>query len=252
MQYASGIAAVACGGEAAQKHPAVTPTLTELLCPRAPTHLRGVAQRGASALGSVYSRTLADSPSPRQETESQGFKKQRQGQEKEGEEPGHSSSFQSGCMKNLPVKAGVRPRAPRQLVREYTYVYAAVAPAEGKMTSLILPSANTEMMGLFLSHVSSTYAKYFVVMQVDQASWHVTKDLKIPENIRLIAQPAYSPELNPVEHVWEELREKQLANLALPSLDDVIDKVCEGLNQLEADQERLRSLTYFPHFRMVS
>jgi len=48
------------------------------------------------------------------------------------------------------------------------------------MTSLILPSANTEMMGLFLSHVSSTYAKYFVVMQVDQASWHVTKDLKIP------------------------------------------------------------------------
>jgi len=120
------------------------------------------------------------------------------------------------------------------------------------MTSLILPSANTEMMGLFLSHVSSTYAKYFVVMQVDQASWHATKDLKIPENIRLIAQPAYSPELNPVEHVWEELREKQLANLALPSLDDVIDKVCEGLNQLEADPERLRSLTSFPHFRMVS
>src|SRR5437868_14349264 len=120
------------------------------------------------------------------------------------------------------------------------------------MTSLILPASNAEMMGLFLSHVSSTYAKYFVVMQVDQAIWHVTKDLKIPENIQIIAQTAYSPELNPVEHVWEELREKQLANLALPSLDDVIDKVCEGLNQLEADQERLRSLTYFPHFRMVS
>ena len=89
-------------------------------------------------------------------------------------------------------------------------------------------------------------------MQVDQASWHVTKDLKIPENIRLIAQPAYSPELNPVEHVWEELREKQLANLALPSLDEVIDRVCDGLNLLEADTERLRSLTYFLHFRMVS
>ena len=80
----------------------------------------------------------------------------------------------------------------------------------------------------------------------------MAKDLKIPDDIRLIAQPAYSPELNSVEHVWEDLREKQLANLALPSLDDVIDKVCEGLNQLEADPERLRSLTYFPHFRMVS
>ena len=70
--------------------------------------------------------------------------------------------------------------------------------------------------------------------------------------MRLIAQPAYSPELNPVEHIWEDLREKQLANLALPSLDEVIDRVCDGLNQLEADTECLRSLTYFPHFRMVS
>jgi hypothetical protein len=73
-------------------------------------------------------------------------------------------------------------------------VYAAVAPAEGKMTSLILPSAETEMMNLFLSHVSKTSEKDFVVMQVDQAGWHVTNELTIPETIRLIAQPAYSPE----------------------------------------------------------
>lgn len=45
---------------------------------------------------------------------------------------------------------------------------------------------------------------------------------------------------------------KNEGHLALPSLDEVIDKVCEGLNQLEANPERLRSLTYFPHFRMVS
>lgn len=147
---------------------------------------------------------------------------------------------------------GIRPHAPRQIVREYTYVYAAVAPAEGKMTSLILPSADTEMMNLFLEHVSKAFAKYFLVMQVDRAGWHMTEDLKIPENMRLIPQPAYSPELNPVEHVWQELREKHLANLALASLDEVIDKVCEGLNQLEDNPERLRSLTYFPHFRMAS
>ena len=163
-----------------------------------------------------------------------------------------------GCFGRLSIPRrawappGVRPHAPQQRIREYTYVYAAVAPAEGKMTSLILPSADTEMMNLFLEHVSKTYEKYFVVIQVDQASWHGAKDLRIPDNIRLIAQPAYSPELNPVEHIWEDLREKQLANLALPSLDEVIDRVCDGLNQLEADTERLRSLTYFPHFRMVS
>ncbi len=89
-------------------------------------------------------------------------------------------------------------------------------------------------------------------MQVDQASWHQSKELQIPAHMRLIAQPASSPELNPVEHLWEELREKHLANRAFASLDEVIDKVCDGLNQLEADPQRLRSMTYFPHFRSVS
>src|SRR5438067_13537027 len=120
------------------------------------------------------------------------------------------------------------------------------------MTSLILPSADTEMMGLFLEHVSATYEKYFVVMQVDQASWHVTKDLKIPENIRLIAQPAYSPELNPVEHIWEEIREKAFSNRAFVSLDAVIDTLCDQLRQLEDNSKLLHSMTYFPHFRKAS
>ena len=55
-----------------------------------------------------------------------------------------------------------------------------------------------------------------------------------------------------MEHVWEEVREKHLPNLALASLDEVIDKVCDGLNQLEADPQRLRSMTNFPHFRSSS
>ena len=147
---------------------------------------------------------------------------------------------------------GVRPRSPRQVVREYSYVYAAVAQAVGKMTSLILPRADTQMMNLFLEHVGTTEASYFLVMQVDQAAWHQAKDLKVPENIRLIPQPPYSPELNPTEHLWEHLREKKLPNLACSSLQEVIDKVCEGLTQLEADPERLRSMTYFPHFRNTS
>lgn len=120
------------------------------------------------------------------------------------------------------------------------------------MTALVLPTANTAMMQLFLEHVNQTFCAYFIVMQVDRAGWHEAKALVIPENIRLIAQPAYSPELNPVEHLWEELREKQLANLALATLDEVIEKVCDGLKQLEPDPERLRSMTYFPHFRFVS
>src|SRR5579864_7424674 len=106
--------------------------------------------------------------------------------------------------------AGIRPHAPAQVVRESVYVYAAVAPEPGLMTALILPDAKTEMMNLFLEHVSKTFSKYFMVMQVDQASWHHSNALIVPTNIRLIEQPAYSPEVQPVEHIWDELREKHL------------------------------------------
>jgi hypothetical protein len=88
------------------------------------------------------------------------------------------------------------------MVREYTYVSAAVAPAEGKMTALVLPTANTAMLHLFLEQVSQTFKEYCIVMQVDRAGWHEAKALVVPENIRLIAQPADSPELNPAEHRW--------------------------------------------------
>ena len=146
---------------------------------------------------------------------------------------------------------GMRPHAPCQVVREYMYVYAAVAPAQGEMTSLILPSADTAMMTLFLEHVSQTFAKYFIVMQVDGAGWHHSDELVIPCNIRLIEQPPYSPEVNPVEHVWDELREKYFGNRAFPSLDALIEVLCQGLNVLADDPERLRSLTDFPHLHVT-
>ena len=131
------------------------------------------------------------------------------------------------------------------------YAYAAVAPAQGQMISLVLPEASTAMMNLFLEQVSQTFSKYFIVMQVDQAGWHSAKDLVIPENIRLIPQPAYSPELNPVEHIWDELREKYFHNRVFSSLDRLIDVLCQGLNALADDAERLRSLTSFPHLKIT-
>ena len=147
---------------------------------------------------------------------------------------------------------GIRPRVPRQVVREYINVYAAVAPKTGEMISLILSSCDTAMMNIFLEHVSNNFSDKFIVMQSDNAGWHNAKDLVIPENIRLIYQPAYSPDLNPVEHLWDDLREKDLPNRAFDSLDAVIDALCNGLQRLEGNPEYLRSMTYFPHFKMVS
>ena len=147
---------------------------------------------------------------------------------------------------------GIRPHIPCQVVREYVYVYSAVAPVQGEMTSLILPAADTAMMTLFLEHVSQTFSKYFIVMQVDGAGWHHSGELVIPSNIRLITQPPHSPEVNPVEHIWDDVREKHVGNRAFPSLDALIEVLCQGLNDLADDPERLRSLTGFPHIVNVN
>ena len=145
---------------------------------------------------------------------------------------------------------GMRPHVPSQVVRESVYIFAAVAPGAGLMTSLVLPSANTAMMNLFLEHVSQSFEKYFIVMQVDQAGWHRSKELIVPANIRLIEQPAYSPEVNPVEHLWEELREKYLHNRLFSSLDALVEVLCQGLNELTDDIERLSSMMSFPHLNV--
>lgn len=146
--------------------------------------------------------------------------------------------------------AGIRPVVPKQQVREYVYAYAAVAPQLGQMTTLVLPYANTQMMNLFFKQVSEDFANYFIVMQVDKAAWHRSKSLHIPENIRLLPQPSHSPELMPVEHIWENIRENYFYNQILESMDKVVDTLCKGLVKLSSDPEQLRSMTYFPHLKI--
>src|SRR5215472_18858423 len=87
---------------------------------------------------------------------------------------------------------GVRPTAPSQLVREFEPVFAAVAPQTGELFCLILPTANTAMTSMFLAYVSQSLPDSFIVMQLDQAGWHHARSLQVPDNIRLIAQPAHS------------------------------------------------------------
>jgi len=141
----------------------------------------------------------------------------------------------------------MRPLAPQQIVRQYTYAYTAVCPRMGKITSLILPYGNTQMMNMFLDHVSKEFIEYNIIMLTDKAGWHRSNDLKIRENIRLINQPSYSPELNPVEHIWDEIREKHFHNKAFKTMKDVEKALRVGLNNLWKNQDYVKSLTNFPY-----
>jgi len=119
------------------------------------------------------------------------------------------------------------------VVREYTYAFAAVSPHDGAMDSLVLPLENTETMSLFLAEVGRRHPDEDILMVLDQAGWHVAAALDVPTNIKLIRLPAHSPELNPAEHIWREIREKWFANLVFDSMEAVEDRLCQALRYLE-------------------
>jgi DDE superfamily endonuclease len=140
---------------------------------------------------------------------------------------------------------GVRPTVPAQIVREYEYAYAAVSPHDGVLDSLVLPEVNTEAMGLFLAEVSARHATEFIILVLDGAGWHRAKHLPVPVNMRLVSLPPWSPQLNPAEHVWDEVREKHFANRWFETMDQLDEQLVTGLVALEADASRIASLTGF-------
>ena len=85
----------------------------------------------------------------------------------------------------------------RRIEREYGYAYAAVAPHDGALVSLVLPEVNAGLMSLFLAEVGRRYPHEFVLMVLDGAGWHKAGDLVVPVQMRLEWLPARSPELNP-------------------------------------------------------
>lgn len=105
---------------------------------------------------------------------------------------------------------------------------------------------NAGLMGQFLAQVSAAHPADFIVMVVDGASSHVAKNLVIPENIRLHRLPGYSPQLNPQEHLWDEIREKEFPNRVFADMSGVMLQLERGLPRLAADADRVRSITAWP------
>lgn len=130
--------------------------------------------------------------------------------------------------------------------RQFVYVYGAVSPLKGDLDWMLCSEMNAARMGEFLGQVSRAHPDEFVVMVVDGASSHKAKDLGVPDNIRLLPLPPYAPELNPQEHVWDELREKEFPNRVFNHLNAVIAQLGAGLPRLAEDHNRVRTLTAWP------
>ncbi len=107
----------------------------------------------------------------------------------------------------------------------------------------MLPRCNTEAMTLHLAEISrAVEPQAHGVILLDQAGWHGSKNLEIPENITLLLLPPRSPELNPVENIWQFIRDNWLSNRVFKSYNDIVDHCCYAWNSLVDQPWKIMSI----------
>lgn len=142
---------------------------------------------------------------------------------------------------------GSHPRTVRQTQYEWIYLFGAVCPATGTSNGWLMPTANTDTMNIQLRDLSRQVgAGVEVLLILDQAGWHSSHGLQVPDNITLLPLPPYSPELNPIELVWRYLRQRYLSNRHYSNHDALFEAGGNAWNTLSDDPAKLRSLCLFP------
>lgn len=150
---------------------------------------------------------------------------------------------QQGTLSRVWSKKGVRPRLVRQQQYESAYVFGAVCPQHDQAIGLVVPHANTEAMKQHLDLVSEQVpAGRHAVVVLDRAGWHTTPKLAHFENISLLPLPPYSPELNPTEQVWAQLRTRYFANRCFKGYEDIVDSSCHAWNAFVGEKGAIQKL----------
>jgi hypothetical protein len=141
------------------------------------------------------------------------------------------------------AKRGTRPAAPTDQRTASTYVFGAICPALGKGAALVLPRCNTAAMNLHLTEIAATVEPgAHAVLLLDQAGWHLSHRLVIPPNITIVPLPAKCPELNPVENIWQFMRNNWLSNRVFLSYENILDHCCDAWNRLVAQPWTIMSI----------
>lgn len=150
---------------------------------------------------------------------------------------------QKNGITRLWARKGTRPRLPADQRYKSAYLFGAVCPERDTGAALMLPFANTEAMNMHLKEISRTVAVgAHAAVIMDRAPWHISKELKVPKNITLILLPARSPELNPVENIWQYLRQNWLSNRVFEDYDAIIQAGCDAWNRLMAEPNAIKEI----------
>ena len=135
------------------------------------------------------------------------------------------------------------PSATADQRYQNAYLFGAICPAKGKGAGLALPFADTFAMQLHIDEISRHVQRgAHAVLLLDRAGWHTTEKLVVPRNMTLIFLPARSPELNPVENVWQYLRQNWLSNRVFDTYDAIIDAACKAWNNLIDQPQTINSI----------
>lgn len=151
---------------------------------------------------------------------------------------------QKGSLTYVWAPVGSRPPMVRDNRHDTAYLFGAICPARGVGAAIITPAANTECMNLHLQEISTQVSPgALAVLICDSAGWHQTGgELELPDDIVLLPLPAYSPELNPMENVWQYLRANKLSRRVWDDYDAILHACAEAWNWLIADPDRIRSI----------
>ncbi len=135
---------------------------------------------------------------------------------------------------------GVKPIGSIQWQFIYRWLYGLVEPSSGDHFLLEFSHLDSVCFERFLEQFSTTYPDDLHVIQVDNAGAHVAETIEIPDNIVLLFQPPYSPEVNPIGRVWLELK-RYVQWQHFTNLEDLQNKVSQWVAQLTPEQ--IKSLT---------
>lgn len=140
---------------------------------------------------------------------------------------------------------GVKPMAQIDYQYEWFYLYGAVEPKTGDAFFLHLPRLTADCFQIFIDQMSQTYPDSHNLLVLDNGRFHHSKSLLIPQNVTLIFLPPYSPELNPIERLWQDIK-AQLFALDYSDLEQMQQKLTEIL--LKYQKSEIASITSFAYF----
>jgi hypothetical protein len=153
---------------------------------------------------------------------------------------------QKGSLEYLWAPVGSRPPMVRDNRHDSVYLFGAICHARAVGAAIIMPSVNTEAMNEHLKEISTQVAPgAHAVLVCDGAGWHQPGTrLRMPHNITLLRLPPYSPELNPLENVWDYLRGNKLSRRVWDSYEAIVQACKDAWHFLVADPERINSIAH--------